>query len=396
MDKQSASIKLNLANRWMRFAYPSYGYFPLMECSLPIDKEMKSNLKPANQEIIQQAADLLRQGKLVAIPTETVYGLGADAKNPEAVKRIFAAKGRPAEHPLIVHIQDKAALTEWAVDIPETAYKLAERFWPGPLTIVLKKHPDVPMEVTGGQETIALRVPNHPVALSLLKAFGGGIAAPSANRFCRISPTQASHVEEELGGKVDLILDGGVCQVGLESTIVDVSTAQPRLLRPGQIRKSEIEAVLQMPLEIPDENAKFHAPGRIEVHYSPETTTILCTGEQILDIQKGLTFKHKYKLAVITYQSGLHQNDDTRVVNMPKNVDAYAHDLYSVLRNLDNPEVDIILIEQPPQTKEWLAVNDRLGKAAKPLAEFLESNRNDKDSHLIADILYVVASIVNS
>jgi L-threonylcarbamoyladenylate synthase len=174
-------------------------------------------MKPvtADQVAINKAAELLRQGRLVALPTETVYGLGADAKNPEAVKRIFAAKGRPADHPLIVHIPDKAALKDWAIEIPELAWKLAEHFWPGPLTIVLKKHPDVPMEVTGGQNTIALRVPNHPVALGVLRAFGGGIAAPSANRYCRISPTQASHVEEELGYKVDMILDGGACEVGL-------------------------------------------------------------------------------------------------------------------------------------------------------------------------------------
>ena len=230
---------------------------------------MKTNIIPANRDAIQQAADFLRKGKLVAIPTETVYGLGADAKNPEAVKHIFAAKARPADHPLIVHIPDKAVLTDWAVEIPETAYKLAERFWPGPLTLVLKKHPDVPMEVTGGQNTIALRVPNHPVALALLKAFGGGIAAPSANRFCRISPTQASHVEEELGDKVDLILDGGACQVGLESTIVDLSGGQPRLLRPGQISKSEIEEFMQEELELP-KHSHVRAPGMMETHYSPE------------------------------------------------------------------------------------------------------------------------------
>jgi L-threonylcarbamoyladenylate synthase len=198
----------------------------------------------ADQDSIQQAAQLLRKGRLVAVPTETVYGLGADATNPEAIKKIFAAKGRPADHPLIVHIPDASYLNAWAVDIPDSALILAERFWPGPLTLVLKKQPDVPLEVTGGQETIALRVPNHPVALNLLKVFGGGIAAPSANRFCRISPTQASHVAEELGDKVDLILDGGACQVGLESTIVDLSSGNPKLLRPGQIGKAEIEELL--------------------------------------------------------------------------------------------------------------------------------------------------------
>ncbi|ESS72620.1 Sua5/YciO/YrdC/YwlC family protein [Methyloglobulus morosus KoM1] len=340
---------------------------------------MKTNIQTANQETIQLAAELLHQGKLVAIPTETVYGLGADAKNPEAVKRIFAAKGRPADHPLIVHILDKAALEEWAIEIPEIAWKLADRFWPGPLTIVLKKHPDVPMEVTGGQNTVALRVPNHPVTLSVLRAFGGGIAAPSANRYCRISPTLASHVEEELGDKVDMILDGGACQVGLESTIVDLSGTQPRLLRPGQISKSEIEELLQVKLLLPENNEQIHAPGMMEVHYAPDTTTILCTVEQIEKIQQGVVYRHKYNLGVMAYDSEIKADTNSYVVKMPKHANDYAHVLYSIFRELDNPSVDIILVEQPPQTEEWRAVNDRIGKAAKLFSDVAESGNIDKN-----------------
>lgn len=349
---------------------------------------MKSNIQPANQETIQLAADLLRQGKLVAIPTETVYGLGADAKNPEAVKRIFAAKGRPADHPLIVHIPDKAALTNWAVDIPETAWKLAERFWPGPLTLVLKKHPDVPMEITGGQETVALRIPNHPVALSLLKAFGGGIAAPSANRYCRISPTQASHVEEELGDKVDMILDGGECRVGLESTIVDLSTDNPRLLRPGQVSKSEIESVLQRPLVLPEGQEKIHAPGMLEVHYAPEATTLLCSYEQIQKILKGEVYQHSYKIGVLTFCNELDISSNKLVITMPKDAVSYGHDLYGCLRKLDNAWADIILIEQPSQTDEWVAVNDRLKKAAKVFSE--QSNKSEVKTGSILELLTLI------
>jgi L-threonylcarbamoyladenylate synthase len=340
----------------------------------------------ANETNINFAADLLHQGKLVAIPTETVYGLGADAKNPEAVKRIFAAKGRPADHPLIVHIPDKSALTDWATEIPETAWKLADRYWPGPLTIVLKKHPDVPLEVTGGQNTVALRVPNHPVALDLLKAFGGGIAAPSANRYCRISPTQASHVEEELGDKVDMILDGGACQVGLESTIVDLSGDRPKLLRPGQISKSKIEQIIQAELELPCD-VSVRVPGMMEVHYAPKTTTFLCSAEQIIYIQKGFAFKHVHKLGVMAYSDEVKPNEYTNLINMPTNQARYAHDLYGKLRDFDKSEIDMILIEQPPQSEAWQAVNDRLSKAATRFSERIDADFEQNDSNELRVIL---------
>jgi L-threonylcarbamoyladenylate synthase len=320
----------------------------------------------ADEAGIGRAVELLRQGKLVAIPTETVYGLGADAKNTEAVKCIFAAKGRPVDHPLIVHIPDKAALSDWAIEIPDCAWKLVDYFWPGPLTIVLKKHPEVPVEVTGGQNTIALRVPAHPVALELLKAFGGGIAAPSANRFCRISPTQAIHVEQELGDKVDLILDGGECLVGLESTIVNLSGPRYQLLRPGQITKAEIEAILQHQLELPKTLEKIHVPGAMEVHYAPDTPTFLCSIEQIQEVLEGHILKGHNKFGVLTFNKELKTYISTQILTMPENSSAYGHDLYNALRQLDNASIDIILVENPPQTEAWSAVNDRLKKAAKP------------------------------
>lgn len=324
-------------------------------------------MKPviADEAAIQNAAKILRQGKLVAIPTETVYGLGADALNPDAINKIFAAKGRPSDHPLIVHIADAASLPAWAVDIPPAAYLLAKRYWPGPLTLVLKKKPSVPFEVTGGQETIALRVPNHPVALSLINAFGGGIAAPSANRYCRISPTQASHVEEELGDKVDMILDGGACRVGLESTIVDISGGKPRLLRPGQLPQADIEEILGMPLTLPDDKEKIHAPGMMEVHYAPVTPTLLCTGKEIEEILRGDFSGKKGRIGVLAYRGQTDCALAYRVIPMPVDSQAYAQNLYHSLRALDHAGLDLILVEQPPVTKEWQAINDRINKAGK-------------------------------
>ncbi|MBS1228893.1 MAG: Sua5/YciO/YrdC/YwlC family protein, partial [Proteobacteria bacterium] len=209
-----------------------------------------------------RAVELLQAGELVAFPTETVYGLGADAANPEAVAKIFAAKGRPADHPLIVHLAGAAYLERWAIDLPQAAWDLAEAFWPGPLTLILKRAPQVPYAVTGGQETVGLRVPSHPIALELLRAYaqaGGGrhgmsgVAAPSANRFGRISPTDAAHVREELGDAVALILDGGRCPVGIESTIIDLSRddALPRLLRPGHVTPEQIASVIGVIPELP-------------------------------------------------------------------------------------------------------------------------------------------------
>jgi L-threonylcarbamoyladenylate synthase len=332
---------------------------------------MNKEIKPifADADAIAHAADLLRQGRLVAFPTETVYGLGADAHNPDAVAGIFKAKGRPASHPLIVHIADIAGLYVWASTVPEAALKLAERFWPGPLAIILPKKPEVPLEVTGGQQTVGLRMPNHPVALALLKSFGGGIAAPSANRFCRISPTQASHVSEELGDAVDMILDGGACQVGVESTIVDLSGSQPRLLRPGHITRQEIEAVLQTELLLsanaepaPETSDDVRAPGMMAVHYAPSTPALLYPTSQLPDKLQQLVSQGK-KIGLLSYSLDIAETEQIRVVRLPEHAVDYAQNLYTALRKLDAMHLDLILAEQPPQAEQWRAINDRLGKA---------------------------------
>src|SRR5579872_3332900 len=223
---------------------------------------------------IAQAIKILTAGGLVAIPTETVYGLGADARNPKAVQKIFLAKQRPMDHPVIVHLADMSQMSEWAVEISQDALLLAKTFWPGPLTLILKKAPDVHDLVTGGQDTVGLRIPNHPVALAVLKEYGSGIAMPSANRFGRISPTTAQAVREELGNAVDLILEGGQCEVGVESTIVDVSDQHPVILRPGMITAQQIENVLHQHLIRQKKNAP-RVSGSLESHYAPVTKTRL-------------------------------------------------------------------------------------------------------------------------
>ncbi|WP_262966302.1 L-threonylcarbamoyladenylate synthase [Methylobacter psychrophilus] len=327
-------------------------------------------MKPifADAAAIENAVKLLRQGRLVAFPTETVYGLGADAANPDAVRRIFQAKGRPTDHPLIVHIASVDSLTDWAQAVPDAALKLAAHFWPGPLALILNKKPDVSPVVTGGQNTVGLRVPDHPVALSLLRAFGGGIAAPSANRFCRISPTQARHVEEELGSAVDLILDGGACQVGVESTIVDLSGTRPKLLRPGYITQFDIEAVLQTELLVvssqtePTNPSELRAPGMMAVHYAPITVAMLCPTDRLPEIIQTLNFRNK-KVGILAYSLKQAENSLTLLIHMPKQADDYAQALYASLRDLDSLQLDIILVEQPPETAAWRAINDRLGKA---------------------------------
>jgi L-threonylcarbamoyladenylate synthase len=327
----------------------------------------------ADDTAINHAVGLLRQGRLVAFPTETVYGLGADASNPDAVRRIFQAKGRPADHPLIVHISSIDNLDDWALTVPDTARQLAACFWPGPLALILKKNHGVPGVVTGGQNTVGLRMPDHPVALQLLRAFGGGVAAPSANRFCRISPTRAVHVREELGDAVDFILDGGACRVGVESTIVDLSGNRPRLLRPGHITRLEIEAVLQTELimTVPQTGqanpSEPRAPGMMAVHYAPSTPAMLCPTGRLPDIIEELVLQDKKIGLLALNEDTIHrasmEKSLTRVIRMPERADDYAQALYASLRTLDSLQLDRILVEQPPQTEVWRAVNDRLGKA---------------------------------
>lgn len=312
-------------------------------------------------EEIEKAAAVLRAGGLVAFPTETVYGLGADASNPAAVRKVFAVKGRPAEHPLIVHVADVAELKHWAAEVPRSAWLLAERFWPGPLTLVLPRAQHVPAIVTGGQDTIALRVPSHPAAQRLLKAFGGGIAAPSANRFGRISPTTAQHVRDDLGSEIDCVIDGGPCPVGIESTIVDLTGPQPAVLRPGNVTAQQIEDALLVHLGTAAPAAP-RVPGGLPVHYAPRTPLKMVTSEALEPYLR--------KEAAATPVAVLARRGrprDTRAALWqvaPENADPYAQQLYALLRRLDDAGCGLIVVEQLPEAPEWTAVRDRLERAA--------------------------------
>lgn len=311
---------------------------------------------------VERAAAVLRAGGLVAFPTETVYGLGADAANPIAVRRIFAVKGRPAGHPLIVHVASHAALENWVREIPPAARRLAEHFWPGPLTLILQRADHVLSEVTGGQGTVGLRVPSHPMAQDLLRAFGGGVAAPSANRFGRISPTTAEHVRDELGGDVDLILDGGPCEVGIESTIVDLSTAIPVLLRPGRISAEAIEGVVGAPVRFGGAGSP-RAPGTLAAHYAPRLPLVLVPSTALETVVKDQG--KRLRLAVLARQPmPAAPWPATEWRQAPADPLGYAHDVYATLRALDRSDFDKIIVESPPPSPEWAAVRDRLERAA--------------------------------
>ena len=303
---------------------------------------------------IAEAVAILRGGGLLAIPTETVYGLAADARDADAVARIFALKGRPADHPLIVHIASADRLDDWAVTIPEAAHKLAAAFWPGPLTLILKKHVDLPDAVTGGQDTVGLWSPDHPLTLSLLRAFGGGLAAPSANRFGRISPTSAAHVRDEFGDAAPPILDGGPCSVGIESTIVDLSQNPPRILREGHIRREQLLPFLP-DLQSGLVTASPRVSGSIDAHYAPRTPMRMLEREHLIETA---TDDPRYVLLALDVLPA-----DTRGLSLPAQAEAYAHGLYAALRELDSRDAAYILIEQPPSGPDWLAVNDRITRA---------------------------------
>jgi L-threonylcarbamoyladenylate synthase len=315
----------------------------------------------AQTDIIRAVA-VLKAGELIAFPTETVYGLGADASNADAVRKIYAAKGRPSNHPLIVHVADAVQLANWARDIPPVAHTLAKKFWPGPLTLVLKRNPRVSDEVTGGQDTVAIRVPSHPVAQALLREFGGGVAAPSANRFGRVSATTAAHVREEFGDSVACVLDGGAADVGIESTIVDCSRSTPSLLRPGSITPQQLESALGAPLAAPDADAP-RVSGTLEKHYSPQTPVLLMEGDLIIELAHSLTRQGK-RVAVLARTTLRPLIDDLVWLAAPVDAAGYAHDLYANLRELDQAGCDAILVEQPPEVAEWYAIRDRLTRSA--------------------------------
>jgi L-threonylcarbamoyladenylate synthase len=298
--------------------------------------------------VIDRAVDILRRGGLVAFPTETVYGLGADATNADAVRRIFQAKGRPSTNPLICHVADETVARRYAAAWPLASSRLAERFWPGPLTLVVPKSPEIVAEATAGLNTVGLRAPNHPLTLELLRKFDRPLAGPSANKSSRVSPTTAQHVREELGDAVDLVLDGGACAVGIESTVLDLSADRPVILRPGGVSRAQIEDVIGAVEEkfvVAEATTPAVAPGQHAIHYAPVTPAFRFEANQraALDLSG----------AVVLDRSG--------------DASEYARTLYGRLRKIDAQRPRVIYVEMPPDTPEWTAVRDRLIRATKPL-----------------------------
>ena len=330
---------------------------------------------------IRQAARLLEAGKLVAFPTETVYGLGADASNPEAVAAIFAAKGRPSNHPVIVHVARGADLSRWTSLLPLEAIKLATAFWPGPLTMILPRAAGVPAAVAGGQDSIGLRCPSHPIARTLLAEFRGGqggIAGPSANRFGHVSPTTAQHVIDEFGrpgeGPLAAVLDGGQSDVGIESTIIDLTrleTLGPVLLRPGQISAAQIAEVLGRMPSLPDAAAP-RVSGSLDAHYAPRTPVALASTEELDWLMRQLDEADRRYALMHRSALGTPGKRMIAAKTMPSGADAYAHQLYAGLREMDAVGAELIIVEIPPVDDAWQGINDRLRRAAFDSAGVLE------------------------
>lgn len=317
-------------------------------------------------EAIRQAADVLARGGLVAFPTETVYGLGGDATQPAAVRAIFTAKGRPANHPLIVHLASADWLPQYAVHVPDAAWALAEAFWPGPLTMVLRRSPRLDPLVSGGLDTVGLRVPAHPAAQALLQALSRPIAAPSANRFGRVSPTTAQHVAEDLGTQVDLILDGGPCGVGIESTIVDLSGPTPAILRPGGVTEEQIAAVVGA-LGRPDASGRPRVSGSLPSHYAPRARVEIVPDEALLSQAQELA-RQGMRVAILWRRE---ENpplipSNAQIISLPADDAACARLLYAALRQVDALGCEVALASLPPQVGLGTAIADRLRRAAGP------------------------------
>jgi L-threonylcarbamoyladenylate synthase len=319
-----------------------------------------TTLAPAT-EALERAVVVLRAGGLVAFPTETVYGLGADARNPAAVARIFETKGRPADHPVIVHLPDAAHLERWAREVPTAARKLAAAFWPGPLTLVLPRAVGVPDAVTGGLDSVGLRVPAHPVALALLRAFDGGLAAPSANRYGRVSPTRAEDVREEFGDALT-ILDGGPCDVGIESTIVDLTSGHPRVLRPGSITAEQLEQALGESVpEVGQDGPR--APGRKPSHYAPRARVLLATELEAANVvETWQATGARVGLLAIRCPAALAAS--VTWLALPDTPEEQARALYQLLREVDRRGLDVVVAVPPPDAGVGHALRDRLRRAA--------------------------------
>lgn len=316
-----------------------------------------------NAEAAARAAETLRAGGLVALPTETVYGLAADAENELAVRRIFAVKGRPQSHPLILHLGDVAMLSLFARELPETARALAETFWPGPLTMVFSRTSRVPDVITGGQDTVAIRVPAHPLAREILRRFGGAVAAPSANKFGKVSPTRAEHVRADLGDEVDLIVDGGACEVGVESTIVDVSRGPPVVLRTGGVPVEALERALgvAVPVRV---SSEVRVSGSLASHYAPRAGVVLARGDEVaLRVTEAMARGARVAAiapASIALPPGVHRFE------VAENAAALARELYALLREVDAAGFDVVVAALPPDAGLGRAVTDRLTRAAAP------------------------------
>ena len=310
---------------------------------------------------ITRAVEVLRAGGLVAFPTETVYGLGCDAENRPALRRLYAVKQRPTGHPVIVHLADAGALVEWASEVPGDARTLADACWPGPLTLVLQRSARVPDEVTGGHDTVAVRVPDQKVALSLLREFGGGIAAPSANRFGRVSPTTADDVRHDLGDDVDLVLDDGPCRVGVESTIVDCSGSAPAILRLGGVTRERVEELVG-PVEL-RVRGEAPAPGTTPSHYAPEASVELIDPGAAGDRAQGLMARG-VRVGLLALEALPTPPEGLVILDRPVDVEDYARVLYARLREADRLALEVLLAVPPTSAGIGAAVTDRLERAA--------------------------------
>lgn len=320
------------------------------------------HLYDATPTAIEHAAADLRRGAVIAFPTETVYGLGADASNAHAVRRVFMIKGRPADHPLILHIAAADQLSRWAAEVPPVAFALAERFWPGPLTLILPRAAHVPDEVTGGQDTVAVRVPAHPVALALLHAFGGALAAPSANPYGKTSPTCAGHVAAQLGARIDGLIDGGACDVGIESTILDLTGPTARILRQGMITAPMLADVLGYlpPLA---QAVAVRVPGTHHSHYAPNAAVALVDAPFLPEaVQQWL--RARGNAHVLCWSDAATTFPGATVSRLPATAAGYAAQLYASLHRADREGAAAILVERPPSAPEWDAVHDRLRRAS--------------------------------
>jgi L-threonylcarbamoyladenylate synthase len=323
----------------------------------------------ATQTEILEAVETLRAGNLVAFPTETVYGLGANAADPVAVRRIFEAKGRPPDHPVIVHLDNPRYLHRWVSDFPPIAEMLAAKFWPGPLTLILPKAAKVSDLLTGGQSSIAIRVPSHPMAQQLLTAFGGGIAAPSANRYGRLSPTRPEHVREEFGNRVKVVLEGGESQIGLESTIISCLDNVAMLLRPGFITRSQIEQTIGA---LATEGVVPRVPGDRSLHYAPSTPLEIVSSDDLEARAGAMAVRHQ-KVAVLAMRPPLQAQRHMTWINGGRKADAFGRTLYNHLRALDRAGCVQIFVQAPPDEERWAAVLDRLQRASGSLATRAEA-----------------------